>query len=777
MISSKTPFILYGGDYNPDQWPKEIIIEDMKFFKDANINVVTLPVFSWALLQPDEDTYNFEWLDEILDLLKENDIFVCMATSTAVQPNWMSKKYPEILPTDFNGMKRKFGGRVNFCPNSEKYREFSVKLATKLAERYKDYSNIIAWHIGNEYDNYCYCEHCENKFKEWVKNKYKTIENVNKAWNMNFWGHTLYSFDEIVAPSGLSEVWYGYDKQCTNFQGIALDYNRFMSDSILECYLGEYNVLKTITPDIKITTNFMGTFKPLDYFKWAKHMDIVSWDNYPGLNAHPSDTSMRHDLMRGLKNGDPFMLMEQTPNQQNWQPYNSVKRPGVMRLLSYQAVAHGADTVMFFQMRQSIGACEKYHAAVIPHAGHENTRTFKECAKLGEELKSLGDTIIDSKYDAKVAIIFDWDNWWAVEFSSGPSIQLRYVEQIEKYYKAFHNLNVAVDFVEPNGDFTKYSVVLGPVLYMLHNGVANNIKNYVSNGGTFITTYFSGYVNENDLVQLGGYPAELRDMLGLWVEEIDALPPDMNNSINFRNNLSNATNTEKIENVVTEFNNVVTTENIINNDSNNVGTASNASVTTSNKIDNKSNNVGTEFNDIVTTSNTVVTKFNNTVTTTSNINSISNEGTKVNPVENYAMKDSYTCDMVCDIINLEGATPLAVYGSDFYKDSPVFTVNTYGNGKAYYIGANPEQNFLNDFANSLSKENNLLIDIPNVDGVEITRRFKDDYSLTFILNHNNDEVNITLDDKEYINLLNNTAVKGNIILKAKDVAILKTINK
>ena len=679
MISKKTPFILYGGDYNPDQWSKETLIEDMKFFKLANINTVTLPVFSWALLQPDEDTYNFEWLDDILKTLKENNIYVCMATSTAVQPNWMSRKYPEILPVDFEGRKRKFGGRVKFCPNSEKYRKFSVNLATKLAERYKDYPNIIAWHIGNEYDNYCYCEHCENKFKEWAKKKYKTIEAVNKAWNMNFWGHTLYSFDEIVAPSALSEMWYGYDKQCTNFQGIAIDYNRFMSDSILECYLGEYNAIKAITPNIEITTNLMGTFKPLDYFKWAKHMDIVSWDNYPSLNADPSDTSLRHDLMRSLKNGKPFMLMEQTPNQQNWQPYNSVKRPGVMRLWSYQAVAHGADTVMFFQMRQSIGACEKYHGAVISHAGHENTRTFRECAELGEELKALGDIIIDSRCDAKVAIMFDWDNWWAVEFSSGPSIQLRYVEQIEKYYKAFHNLNVTVDFVEPTGDLSKYSVVLAPVLYMLKDGAANNIKNFVSNGGTFVTTYFSGYVNKNDLVSLGGYPAELRDMLGLWVEEIDALPPDMNNSINLVY--------------------------------------------------------------------------------------------KLNP-----MKDNYTCNMVCDIINLEGAEALAVYGSDFYKDKPVFTYNKYGDGLAYYIGSNPEQAFLNDFALRLAKENNLLLEIENKEGVEITQRFKDNYSLTFVLNHNNEEVTLKLDDKDYINVLNNDSVKDNLTLKSKDVAILKSIN-
>ena len=702
MINNKTPFILYGGDYNPDQWPEETLIEDIEFFKETNINVVTLPVFSWALLQPNEDTYNFEWLDRILKLMKDNDIYVCMATSTAVQPTWMSKKYPEILPTDIEGRKRKFGGRVKFCPNSEKYREFSTKLARKLAEKYKDYSNIIAWHIGNEYDNYCYCEKCEKKFQEWCKNKYKTIENVNKAWNMNFWGHTLYSFDEIVAPSALSEIWFGYDKQCTNFQGIAIDYNRFMSDSILECYLGEYEILKNITPDIKITTNLMGTFKPLDYFKWAKHMDIVSWDNYPSLTSIPSEIALRHDLMRSLKAGEPFMLMEQTPNQQNWQPYNSVKRPGVMRLLSYQAVAHGADTVMFFQLRQSIGACEKYHAAIIPHSNNANTRSFKECAFLGEELKNLGDVILDSRLDAKVAIVFDWDNWWAVEFSSGPSIALKYVEQIEKYYKAFHNLNIAVDFVEGNSNLSKYSLVIAPVLYMLKEGVSDNLKKYVSKGGNFITTYFSGYVNENDLVTIGGYPAELRDMLGLWIEEIDALTPEMSNSIEFINTITNS-----------NVNNV--------------------------NIDN----------------NYTYNTFDQAL-----LNS---------------MKSSYKCDLVCDIINLEGATPLAVYGSDFYKGRPVLTSNKYGNGLAYYIGASPTQELLNDFALTLSKEMNLLNGFEIKEGVEITQRFKNNYFLTFILNHNDYKINLNLDDNEYINLLNNQYIKNSINLNPKDVAILKRI--
>ena len=538
MINPKLPYIYYGGDYNPDQWPEEIWQEDMRLFKLAGINIITIPNFSWAKLQPAEDRYDFEWLDRVLDLAAKNGIYVCLATSTAAQPAWMSLKYPEILPVDIQGRKKTHGGRVNFCPNSQVYREFSTKLASHLALRYKDHPALLVWHIANEYGgNYCYCEHCAAEFRNWLKKRYGTIEELNKRWNMSFWGHTVYEWDEIVPPSYLNEMgmatWRVPPAEFTCFQGISLDYNRFMSESILECYLGEYQAIKAITPNIPITTNLMGTYKPLDYFDWAKHMDIVSWDNYPSLNALPANIALRHDLMRGLKDGAPFMLMEQTPSQQNWQAYNSLKRPGVMRLWSYQAIAHGADTVMFFQLRRSFGACEKYHGAVIAHCGRPETRVFRETAQLGAELKKLGDRILDSRSRAKAALLFDWENWWAIEFSSGPSVDLKYISQIEKYYQTFFEMNIAVDLVQSTADLSQYDLVVAPVLYMIKPGVAQNIEKYVAGGGTFVTTFFSGIVNENDLVTLGGYPGELRKLLGIWVEEIDALPPEMKNRIVF----------------------------------------------------------------------------------------------------------------------------------------------------------------------------------------------------------------------------------------------------
>ncbi|WP_276354503.1 beta-galactosidase [Cohnella caldifontis] len=530
MINAKKPKIWYGGDYNPDQWEKEIWDEDVRMFKLAGIDVATLNVFAWAKNQPNEETYDFGWLDEMMDKLHANGIGVCLATSTGAHPAWMARRYPDVTRVDFDGRKRKFGGRHNSCPNSPTYRRFSEKMAGKLAERYKNHPALLVWHVSNEYGGYCYCDNCAAAFRDWLRQRYGTIGEVNRVWNTAFWGHTFYDWDDIVPPSGVSEEWRGANGRTeTNFQGISLDYRRFQSDSLLACYELEYDALKKHTPDVPVTTNLMGAFKELDYRKWAKKMDVVSWDNYPSLDTPHSYTAMMHDLMRGLKEGLPFMLMEQTPSQQNWQPYNSLKRPGVMRLWSYQAVARGADTVMFFQLRRSIGACEKYHGAVIEHVGHEHTRVFRECAELGGELNRLGAELLDSRVKTKTAVLFDWENWWAVEMSSGPTIALQYVKEAHKCYDALYRSRIPADVVGVEADWDGYDVLIAPVLYMVKPGVAEKLEAFVSRGGTLVTTFFSGIVDENDRVVTGGYPGKLRKLLGIWAEEIDALLPTQSN--------------------------------------------------------------------------------------------------------------------------------------------------------------------------------------------------------------------------------------------------------
>ncbi len=528
-MEGKFKRILYGGDYNPNQWPREVWDEDMRFFKDASINSATINVFSWAKIQPSEEQYYFDELDDIIEMLSRENYDIVLATSTAALPAWMVKRYPEVTRTDYNGKKRSFGGRHNACPNSPVFQKYAAKLAGKLAERYGSNPHVTCWHVSNEYGGECYCENCAKAFRVWLRQKYGTIEKLNDAWNMEFWGHTIYDWDEIVPPNALGD---GMGNDVTAFAGLSVDYRRFTSDSILGNFKMERDAIRQYDPDTLITTNLMGTYKGLDYFKWAKEMDIVSWDSYPRYNTPWSSVAMKNDLMRGLK-GEPFMLMEQTPSQQNWQPYNSLKRPGQMRAQSYQTIAHGGDTIQFFQLRRSKGGCEKFHGAVIAHAGTENTRVFREVAELGRELKELGSRTLGSVNAAEVGIVFDWDNYWALEYTSGPSVELTYVAQIEKYYEYFYNRNIGVDMIPVDADFSKYKAVVAPVLYMVKEGMQEALEAYVKGGGTLITTYMSGIVDQSDNVHLGGYPGPLRAMAGVWAEEIDALAPTQTNSLIF----------------------------------------------------------------------------------------------------------------------------------------------------------------------------------------------------------------------------------------------------
>ena len=659
--------ILYGGDYNPNQWPKEIWEQDMVYFKDARINSATINVFSWAKIQPAEDTYYFDELDEIVEMLSKENYDIVLATSTGAMPAWLYKKYPEVARTDYFGRHHKFGQRHNHCPNSLVFQKYAKALVEKLAERYAHNPHVTCWHISNEYGGECYCENCEKAFRVWLKNKYGTIEAVNKAWNMEFWGHTVYDWDEIVLPNALGDgMENGTD---TAFAGLSVDYRRFMSDSMLENYKMERDVVRRYNPDTIITTNLMGTYKFLDYFKWAKEMDIVSWDNYPSYNTPWSFTAMSHDLMRGLKDA-PFMLLEQTPSQQNWQPYNSLKKPGQMRAQSIQTMAHGADTVQFFQLRRSVGGCEKFHGAVIGHVGHNNTRVFREVKQLGEELERLGTSTLGSVNQADVGIIFDWDNYWALDYTSGPTEDLKYVDQIHHYYKFFYDNNIGVNMIPVDADFRKYKIVVAPVLYMVKEGMKEALTKFVENGGILITTFMSGLVNESDNVHLGGYPGPLRELAGVWVEEIDALAPEQTNTITFT------------------------------------------------------------------------------------------DGTRM------------TCNLLCDLMHLEGAQLLASYDENFYAGMPAITKNTFGKGCTYYIGTNMGQEGIDKVLKMATQQAGVHPVVKEPTALEVVCRKTADSTHYYIFNFKETEIVIPEQFVGYTDLLTGKKVESGMRMKHYDALIL-----
>ncbi|MFG1810061.1 beta-galactosidase [Streptomyces sp. NPDC049040] len=525
-VTARTPF---GGDYNPEQWPAEVWKEDYRLFDAARIDTVTLGVFTWAKTQPAEDVYDFTTLDLIVAEAAAQGRGICLATGTGAHPAWLARAHPEVTRTDFEGRKHRFGQRHNSCPSSPVFRRLSTELAGRIAERYAGNPAVIAWHIGNEYGGSCYCDRCTAAFRSWLRRRYLTLDALNTAWNTTFWSHTFHDWEEIEAPSALTEHWRGPDH--TAFQGITLDYLRFMSDAMLANFRDEKAAIRRHSPDTPVTTNFMGMYRPIDYHRWAPHLDFASWDNYPPEDESPAWMGLSHDLMRGLKGGQPFWLMEQAPSMTACRDVNPLKRPGVMRLWSWQAVAHGADAVLFFQMRASRGASEKLFSAVINHAGRDDTRVFREVAALGQELEGLGSVALGARTPARTALLFDWDSWWALEISDGPSRLVRYQRVVLGYYRALWEAGIDVDVVPVTADLSGYDVVVAPALHMVKGDLAARLEEVAGRGGSVLTTFLSGRVDEDDNAFLADVPGPLAPLMGIRIDEWDARGPEFVNPV------------------------------------------------------------------------------------------------------------------------------------------------------------------------------------------------------------------------------------------------------
>jgi len=507
------PHMLYGGDYNPDQWTPEIWEEDARLMQEAGVNLVSLGIFSWAKMEPKPGIFDFAWLDQLMDLLHAHGVSVNLATPTASPPAWMVTKHPEMLPVTADGVTLWHGSRRHYCPHNSDYHKYATRIAAQLAERYKNHPALAMWHVDNEYSCHiseCYCDNSAAAFRVWLKEKYNTLEQLNFVWGTAFWSQTYGDWDEIHPPKH-SPAYANPTQQ--------LDWARFSSDSWLVCFEEQKSTLKAITPNIPVTTNFMGFHKGVDYFKFAQSEDVVSQDSYPDT-FDPDwmvQAGMICDLIRSVGKRRPWILMEQATSQVNWRQRNAGKRPGVMRLGSYQAIARGADGIMFFQWRQSKAGAEKHHSGMVPHGGTD-TRVWREVKALGNELPKL-DSVLKSQVKADVAILMDWNNWWALELDSKPSSDLKLIPQIYSYYKPLFDRNITVDFAHPESDLSPYKLVIAPNLYLVSDASVKNINQYVENGGNLLMSFFSGIVDENEHIRLGGYPAPFKEMLGLTVEE------------------------------------------------------------------------------------------------------------------------------------------------------------------------------------------------------------------------------------------------------------------
>jgi beta-galactosidase len=527
-INPKAPVFLHGGDYNPDQWTPEFWEADMRLMKASHCNAMSVGIFAWSALEPAEGQFEFGWLDRVMDMVAENDGYVVLATPSGARPNWLARSYPEVLRVRRDRQRNLFGQRHNHCLTSPVYREKTALINGKLAERYKDHPALILWHLSNEYSGECHCDMCRAAFRGWLQDKYGALDALNAAWWTSFWSHTYTDWGQVDPPSEIGE---------TSVHGLNLDWKRFITHQTTDFMLNEIAALREHTPDMPVTTNFMGTFPGLNYWKMAPHLDVISWDSYPTWHSgddvdQAAGVAFVHDINRSFKGGQPFMLMESVPSATNWVEAAKVKRPGMHALSSLQAVAHGSDTVQYFQWRKSRGSSEKFHGAVVDHVGTENTRVFRDVADLGQKLEKLAE-VVGSTVRPDVAIIYDWENSWAMNDAQGPRRGDKgYLDACKRHYRAFWNRGIPVDIIDMDQDFSRYKLLVAPMLYMVRPGVDERIAEFVSQGGTLVLTYWSGIVDENDLVFLGGWPGgKLCEVSGIWAEEIDALYAGDSNTI------------------------------------------------------------------------------------------------------------------------------------------------------------------------------------------------------------------------------------------------------
>ncbi|MFE6765576.1 beta-galactosidase [Streptomyces sp. NPDC057689] len=513
------PRLVYGADYNPEQWPRDVWDEDVRLMRRAGVNLVSVGIFSWARIQPDADTWDFGWLDEVMDLLHEHGIGVDLATATASPPPWLTTAHPEILPRTANGETVWPGARQHWRPTSPVFRRHALELVRQMATRYAGHPALVAWHVNNElgcHNVYDYSDDAARAFRTWLEARYTTLTALNHAWGTAFWSQQYTAWDQVLPPR-LAASHPNPTQQ--------LDFKRFSSDMLKEHLRAERDILRELTPGVPVTTNFMvmGDTRGMNYPDWADEIDFVSNDHYvrPGPQDR-DELSLSANLTSGIAGGQPWFLMEHSTSAVNWQPVNVAKSPGDLARDSLLHVAHGADAVCFFQWRQSAAGAEKYHSAMLPHAGADS-ELFRSVCDLGATLRKLAPVAGSVREPAPVGILYDWESWWAAEQDSHPTSLLDYRQEALDWYTALLDSGIRADLITTRAGLHRHRMLIAPVLHMVPADLGKALTHYAEQGGHLVTTYFSGVVDENDHVWLGGYPGALRDLLGIRIEEFGPL--------------------------------------------------------------------------------------------------------------------------------------------------------------------------------------------------------------------------------------------------------------
>jgi beta-galactosidase len=633
----------FGVDYYPEHWPEERWATDARLMRDAGINTVRLAEFAWSELEPEDGVFDFEWLDRAIRVLVEHGIEIILGTPTASPPAWLMTKHSDAFLVDENGLRRTYGNRREYCPTNRAYLEHALRIVGEMTGHYAGREEVFAWQIDNEFGDRCYCPSCLGAFREWLKEKYGTLDEVNSAWGTVFWGHTYTGWDQIPTPMLTGGV---------PNPGLALDYRRFCSNVYVRFQRRQVDAIREECPEVLITHNMMGfPYDKIDYFDLAQDVDVVSWDNYQrnqfhGLRAEADwgASALSNDAMRGLKRKNIWVI-EQQAGPAGWDIVGGAPRPGELRLWAYQAIAHGADAILFFRWRTARWGTEEYWHGVLDHHGIPGRR-YEEIRKMGRELQAIGDEILGSTSDADVAILSSYDARFAFQIQrSNP--RFSYERYLASWYRAFHRRNVSIDVVRPEDGLDGYKLIIAPALHLVTEDVAQRLDEFVKSGGILVTTARSGVKDETNAVVDVPLPGLLRELCGIRVAEYDSLAPDMTNAV---------------------------------------------------RIDDRT----------------------------------------------ISEREKLLVDCWCDVLALEKASAVGAYTDDYYAGQPAISINSFGSGRAIYVGAIGSDDVpeaLADWLLRLAQVSSVAAPVP---GVEIVTRARGDQRLLFALNHTRDPQEITL---------------------------------
>jgi beta-galactosidase len=503
-----------GADYYPEHWPRETWETTADQMKAAGFNVTRVAEFSWVNCEPEEGRFEFAWLDDAIRVLGSRGIKVIIGTPTAVMPAWVARKYPETLAMKPNGQRTTWGVRKNNCFTSGAFRLLSERITQAMAERYAGNADVIGWQTDNEFgNNSCSCSTCRADFHDWLRAKHKTLDALNAAWGTHFWGHRYGEWAEIPIPDDIA----------AHNPGLLLDWQRYGSWLNVRFQRDQVRILRRMCPKQQfITHNLMGYHSDLDYYDLAEDLDFVSWDNYPvwGKPEVSYDAAGAADVMRGLKRKN-FWIMEQTAGPCGWGEFGRNVRPGELRKIAYQQVAHGADGMVWFRWRTCTVGREQYWHGLLGHDGKPGRR-YAEAAQTAKELHALWPLLDGTTVKASVAIVYDYESIWATRFQKSFS-ENNWHHQMRNFQAALLRAGINVDMVRPGQDLAGYRMVVAPELYLLPDVLARQLDGFVRGGGVLVTGIRTGVKDEHSRCHARTLPGLLSDALGIRIDEYESL--------------------------------------------------------------------------------------------------------------------------------------------------------------------------------------------------------------------------------------------------------------